>query len=115
MIYAAMFKSDGRVYMCLNEDGSIRGFRSLQEGVDAFKAPYDRSSARGYEGSMSALIHRITFQPRIVAAPAAESLKGAVVADGARATRVSNVSGSMLGAPCDGPGAAALYESGVSP
>ena len=63
---------------------------------------------------MSALIYRITFQLRIVAAPAAESLKGAVVADGARVTRVSNVSGSVLGAPCDGPGAATLYESGVA-
>ena len=64
---------------------------------------------------MSACYHFIFFQPRVVAVRDAEEIKQDVVALPAPVCICRTIAGTMVGRPCEGPGAERLYESGEAP
>lgn len=117
--FVALIKTEQHISFMTN-DGVIQGWTSLQKALDYWTGGYNRKHRSSYEGSMSACIHYISFQPRVIQVPGdteeerLEFLKSQVDLPASLMT-FSNVSGRMQGVPLSAEKGLALYETGTSP
>jgi len=112
MSIIALIKVQEDVFIILNKDFSVAGFSSIEEGCQKFTAAYDINHERGHQASMSALIHNMQFQPRIVEI-ADDDLEKTVDLP-TKISRLSAASGSYLGVKIK-PEWHKLYDEGTSP
>lgn len=99
--------------MCAR-DGAILTQESQLEAVRDVEDSYNRSHNRGYEASMSALVHGITFRPTIVqlSEDIEEVEKLLVNGD---LSRIRNVSGTYYGRKLKPEAAVELLKTSVEP
>lgn len=104
-------------YLMTDREGMVSGFKSVADAVGHFEAGYNRKHAQSFEGSMSACINSMFFQPSAISMTQ-EDLGKLVErdADGVmHLSRLSHVSGFMNGIPCKLEEAAKLWEKGRKP
>lgn len=104
-------------YLMTDREGMVSAFKSVAEAVGHFETGYNRKHAQGYEGSMSACINSMFFQPAAISMTL-EDLGKLVErdADGVmHLSRLSHVSGFMNGIPCKLDAAAKLWQKGSKP
>lgn len=112
MTYIALIKKDSDTYIMLNKDNSVTGFSSLRKGLDFFENGYNSNHRRGYEASMSAALHHITFQPRIVEIEDNKLME--YVGENPSLYQLSHVSGFYKGVKLL-PKFNSMYKNGVAP
>jgi hypothetical protein len=68
--YVVILNTSDKYWLMLHKDGphaySVLGWNNLDKALAYFEEGYRQSHQRNYEGSMSACINYIQFQPRIV-------------------------------------------------
>lgn len=96
-LYFAMFQAERAHLLMTSHDGSIEAFATEQEAMDFFTKGYNRSHQRSYQGSMSACIHYIFFQPVIVRFDSDTALKAALEGPPYSLVTAHNIAGSMCG------------------
>lgn len=104
-------------YLKTDREGMVSAFKSVAKAVGHYEEGYNRKHAQGYEGSMSACINNMFFQPSAISMTL-EDLGKLVErdADGVmHLTRLSHVSGFMIGIPCKLDEAAKLWQKGRKP
>lgn len=104
-------------YLLTDLKGKVLVFKSVAEAAGYFEAGYNRKYAQGREGSMSACVNSMFFQPSAISMTP-EDLGQLVErdADGdIHLARLRHVSGSMSSIPCKLDEAAKLWEKGVKP
>lgn len=113
-----LMRSDGKVYVLVNDDNSIAASKSVDEVIKGFEDRYNRKHAISYEGSMSACINYIFFQPAAVWYENLDALRASLFAgvrdEDIRVYSVRNVSGGFRGLLC-GPGSEAVWEAARKP
>jgi hypothetical protein len=116
MFHVALIRTARDYFVLLNHDRSICGFISIEAGRDSFEGMYMDSHRRSYEGSMSACINHITFQPAFISIESLDEIYR-WVADPERmkVCSVSNVSGHFVGLLLDSTKAASVWERGAKP
>ena len=104
-------------YLMTDSDGNVTSFASSVKAVRHFEGGYKRKHAQGYEGSMSACINSLFFQPAAISGSLADLGKLVVRSEDGRMSlsRLSHVSGTMYGIPCKPDEAATLWEAGDKP
>lgn len=66
MVAVVLLRYSGKIFLMTNRDGSVSGFASVKEAQDSFEEGYNRNHRRGYEASMSACVHFIFFEPKVL-------------------------------------------------
>lgn len=105
-------------YLMLDGKGAVQGFGSLAAATGFFERRYQRAHRQGYESSMSAVIHGISFNPSAVSVKGMAEVKALVKFDeeGKFTTvAIRNVSGFMEGIVCDPEKARIAHEAGTKP
>ena len=105
-------------YLMLDDKGAVRGFASPATATAFFESTYQRAHGGGFERSMSAAVHNISFNPAAVAVKGMAEVKALVKFDEeGKFTTVSirNVSGSMEGIVCDPEKARVAHDAGTKP
>ncbi len=78
MTHVVIVKAYERFWLMLNRPkataATIKTFRTEQEAVDFFSLAYKRAHDRGYESSMSAAVHWLTFQLCVISFDSEEEL-----------------------------------------
>lgn len=117
--FVALIKTEQHISFLTN-DGVVQGWTSLRDALAYWTNGYKRKHGSSYEGSMSACIHYISFQPRVIEIPGdteeerLEFLNSQVDLPASLMT-FSNVSGRIQGVPLSAEKGPALYETGTSP
>lgn len=93
----ALVEAGGVIRLMSGSDGVIEAFKTVKEGLDAFETPRRSGHARGYEASMSALIHAISFRPSIIQVEGTKDLEDLLGEPPWSVTGFGNVSGRMCG------------------
>lgn len=110
-----IIKTEKTIGVLLVRDGdvfTIMGFEDVAEGLRYFETGYMDAHHRSFEGSMSACINNLSFQPSIV-----ELTMGDIEAaaeKGTKAVTVRSVAGSVTLLPLK-VDAIALWETGTKP
>jgi len=89
-----------QVFIMANDDGTVRGFTDERQARNCWRRSYDAAHARSYEGSMSACIHFMFFQPRIVRFKDLQDIKDRIASDPPRLVQLSHNSGFMKAITC---------------
>lgn len=71
-MYTIAVKVEGNLYLPFN-DNSVYADKSRKKVKREMEVTYNNKHKQGYEGSMSACIHMIQFQPHVITIPAEES------------------------------------------
>lgn len=97
MVAIAMIKASDEYYIMAHANqASIQAFPTIEVGLKHFEDAYNESHDRSYEGSMSACINNMSFQPSIVGVPRGlDELAEIVGSKEAGYIKLGNVSGSM--------------------
>ena len=96
-------------YVLMSEEGKLTAFQSLQQARDYFEIAYDKRHGSTYERSMSACIHYIFFEPRVINVKSKKELK-TLVAKPPQSLSWWTVAGGMEGLLLDRKKGAALYK-----
>ena len=115
-----LIKSDDKYYLALSQESdkrwNILGYKSAVEGVRSIEDMYNSNHRRGYEASMSACIHGITFQHSIVFYESVAKLAETLGLTGKeKVTHIRNVSGGYDTIALDKAKAAPEWERGDKP
>jgi hypothetical protein len=78
----------------------IQGFETLKEAKDYFLESYGDAHYRSFEGSMSACVHFMQFQPHIVRFESIEDVKNRIAAEEPHIFSMTSIAGRMLGISC---------------
>ncbi len=112
-----LMKCEGKFYTVVNQDNSISAFKSVEDGLASFENIYDRKH-NSYEGSMSACINWMTFQPAILwfedVAAIRNTLFAGVKDEDIRVYHHTHVSGGFRGLLC-GPEAESYWNAARKP
>jgi len=66
-MYVALVKFDGHIgAMCDRDNSTVAAFKTKKEGEGVFESGYNAGHTRSYEGSMSACMNFIQFQPKVI-------------------------------------------------
>lgn len=99
-----LMRYDGKVYVLVNDDNSIAASESVDGIIMRFQDRYNRRHALSYEGSMSACLNYIFFQPAAVWYDNLDSLRASLFAglrdEDIRVYTVTNISGGFRGLLC---------------
>jgi hypothetical protein len=104
-------------YLKTDREGMVSAFKSVADAVGHYEVGYNRKHAQGFEGSMSACINSMFFQPAAISMTL-EDLGKLVErdADGVmHLSQLSHVSGFMSGIPCKLAEAEKLWQKGSKP
>lgn len=112
--WGAIIEIDKKFILLTNPDGVVSGFESEKQGCNSFEQAYNRGHARGYEGSMSACIHFIFYQPSIVYFTNIEAVKK-ILKDPIILISSWSAAGSMYGLQCKVKEARTLWNKGMKP
>lgn len=99
------------------DPAEILGWKTEKEAVEYFTGGYNRNHDRGYEPSMSAAVHYIMYQPRIVSFESVEQLADSLLLDreNMKLVRLWCVAGGFRVLVCDNPKAQQIYDQGIQP
>lgn len=117
----ALLQNKGQVYLMMDDSAkpyTIAGWKTAAEAAMFFTKGYMQNHSRGYEASMSACIHHITFQPRVVDITLAEIKEKLMTPEDIahpRVFRAGNVSGTYMVLPCNASTAKKVYEDAFEP
>lgn len=114
MIGITLFKSEGEVFIHCDQQGRILVSETPAEIVKDMENTYNEFHARNYESSMSACIHYIFFQPRVVTVKDIEEIKEHIAAEQPRHVSLSHVSGYAHAITCR-PEAMSYWEKAAKP
>ncbi len=106
---------DASVYIMTHRDGSIQCFENDVEGVRYFEKGYNDSHNTGYQQSMSACMHYISFQPRIISL-STEQIETILLGEPPWSNfSLGSIAGTMSGIKCEGPEAKEIYDRAIAP
>ena len=97
-IYLALMKADGKYYIYANKPGVVSAFVSEREALNFFENAYRRGHNRSFEGSMSACMNWMSFQPSVVSLNSDEEFYNLFGGKQARFVEIRNVAGGFCGA-----------------
>lgn len=86
----------------------------MGEGVKLIEDAYNETHQRGYEGSMSACIHHMGYQPSVILTAGVDDIKSRIITDEQKVFRMSGMAGRMEGIETR-TGAVDLWENGAKP
>lgn len=113
-----LMKSDEKYYVVVDDDNSIGTYKTAGEALGSFEDLYERNHARSFEGSMSACINWMSFQPAVVWFEDVEGIRRALFSgirdEDIRVHSVRNVSGGFRGLLC-GPGVESIWTEAPKP
>lgn len=112
-IIFVLIKFDGRIFIMADDKFNISAFTSVKSAIKHFESEYDNSHVRSYEASMSACMHFIQFQPRIVVAYF-DVIKNEIAAEEPRGFELNCISGFMKGITTR-EGVEKFWEEGKAP
>lgn len=116
MLWLVLSKNKEEIYALTVEDGAIRVFDTEKDALSTFEKMYSRGCRSTYESSMSACIHYIHFQPRVVGFTTEEELRDRLLGEPPyRTVQMTSAAGRMSGMHCTQPGVEELYASGSNP
>jgi len=115
MIYIYLINTQGKIYIMARPDPphTVIGFENKKDGLDYFEISYQSSHTKGYEKSMSATLHYVFFNPRLVDVKNLDEIKE-MAATPAELYHLRHVSGNMIGILCNEK-AQKYYEDGTPP
>ena len=87
---------DKKKYIMLNDDYKVMAFGKKKNAHKYFEQSYEAAHHRSYEGSMSACVHFIMFQPEVVGPVDIDQIKEAV-GTGSQAYSLMSPAGAMNG------------------
>jgi hypothetical protein len=93
-------KEEGEVFIMATEDLMVHGFETLKQTKDYFLESYGNAHSRSYEGSMSACVHFMQFQPHIVRFESLDDIKNRIAAEDPHVHSLTSIAGRMLGISC---------------
>jgi hypothetical protein len=64
--YAIIYKFEDKYFLAATSSGKVQGFSSKKKALSFFEDVYESCHAKGFESSMSACIHIIHFNPKVV-------------------------------------------------
>lgn len=109
---------DDRVYLLTDEEGTVVGYKSTEDGLDAWTTDtYGKAIARGHVGAMSACVHALQCQPAIVSFDAVAELRKILAWDPDGEIHIYSAwgeAGGFTGLPCL-PEALTVWEQGQRP
>lgn len=116
-VWVAMVKGEARLFLLMTEEPVhlIRGWKSEAEAAAYFTDSYNRKHDQSYEGSISACIHFIQYQPKILRFKDMEELKATLLTDDIQLYSLWAVSGGFTAIECHNSKAQAAYDAGISP
>jgi hypothetical protein len=112
------FKSEEKIYL-LTEKNVVNDFQTVEKACNYFEKSYKRFLGLGLEGSATACLHQITFDPRVHVwehkdlTPMID--QKIIDPDTMNNYSISHDSGRMTGGLCAGENALRFHESGLSP
>lgn len=105
---------DKKFILMTDKDGVVSGFESERQGCESFERAYDRGHSRGYEGSMSACLHFVFYQPSIVYFANTEAVKK-ILKEPIVLISSWSAAGSMYGLQCKVKETKAIWNKGTKP
>jgi len=110
------FETEGKVYIQTDKENAVVGYPTSIEAVKSFESMYFDAHSRGYERSMSACMHFITFKPAIHVLDDIQEIVANNVAEIPFKTfRVSSGAGQLSGILCTGKYAKDWHDKGITP
>lgn len=97
--YVSLIKVEDKVYLMLNRNKQIHGFKTEKEGLSFFEDGYNNCHKRSYESSMSACVNGMFFQPSIIKVEGLDDIRSFITdneKDGINVKQISNISGSFI-------------------
>lgn len=108
-------KCTDEYYIVTNKDNSIAAYKTVEDGLSTVEKMYNKKHYSNYEGSMSACINWMTFQPAIISFDSIETLAKALLTQEPRVFALSHVSGFMNGIRCDKAKAKKVWDRARKP
>ena len=113
-MFIALILAEEKVYMLANDEFDVIGFSTLRKAKNYFENSYKSAHSRSYEGSMSACLNYITFQPSIIEIKDVEDIRNNIAEEKPKTVRLSHLSGFM-NAITTREGVKELWNSGIKP
>jgi hypothetical protein len=88
------------VYIMATDDGVVQGFVTDKDAKDYFLHSYESGYSRSYVGSMSACIHFLQYQPRVVGFKDLDDIKQRIASDPPRLVSLWGEAGGMKAVTC---------------
>lgn len=88
------------VYIMASDEGKIHGFITEDEANKYFLRAYEEKHSQSFEGSMSACVHFIQFQPRVVGFEDLEDIKRRIASDPPRLVLMVGQAGGLNAITC---------------
>ena len=116
MMFVSLLKTSEGFFLVLTQDRNIRVFESRGDGLRYYEDSYTRAHRRNYEGSMSACVNWMQFQPSIVEVeePVLENIAAKILDPALSVVALNSASGHYVVA-CTRPEAEQLWDEGVKP
>lgn len=109
---------DGTYSLMTDHEGVVVGYTSEAKALASFEDAYERKHRQSYEGSMSACIHSLFFQPSVITIRGTEDLEPLVKRDEdgtVGLAEMRTVAGSMTGLVLNLEAGKAAWERGTKP
>jgi len=115
MFFIVLIKTNKGVFILAQSEkgNAVQAFKRREEALGYFEDAYNDKHSSGYEGSMSACINWMFYQPSVVEVVGLEDIK-TIAAEEPRLFHLQNSSGSMTGIDTREV-AKELWENGVKP
>ncbi|MBU0777900.1 hypothetical protein KKF82_06560 [Patescibacteria group bacterium] len=96
-LYIVILKVNEKYYIMANDDTTIMWFDSENKAIRFFEDGYNRCHSHNHQSSMSALLHRITFQPSIIDVEGLEYIRDNIAAENPQFVVLHHTSGNLHG------------------
>ena len=113
-LYLVIMKADNKYYLYANKPGIVSAFNTEREALNYFERAYNRGHDRSFEGSMSACINWMSFQPSVISVNSDEELYSFFGGKQARFMDIRHVSGGFCGA-IPAMDLTEMFENGIKP
>ncbi len=117
MFWFGLVKSAGKIYILADKDG-LTAWLSEHDAINYWEVPYHRATRHSHLKSMSACIHYIQFEPRVIGFNDIESLKESelIKPQGQHyLLQLSGEAGACTALLCTGKKAKQIYAKGRIP
>jgi WD40 repeat protein len=94
-----LFNSDGKCFISCDDKGTIYA-TDKETAVDSIEGAYNAKHRQSYEGSMSACIHYMFFNPRVVTVKDLDEIKKHIASNHPGLCHLRHVSGFAYGITC---------------
>lgn len=113
MYFVTLFKTSEGILLGANDEG-IHARESLEERIKDLESEYNRFHRRSYEGSMSATLNWMQFQPSVVGFKDVDAIRRFLGDEPYHLVTASSVCGRITGIVCP-PGSINMWKNGAKP